>query len=76
MKSGLDLNSLEKKLDASLEKETSYSLNEWIGQKRKNSYPSSHWEEQDRCPSCGRFCDIVTDLNENDECYECRSGMD
>ena len=74
--SGLDLSSLEEKLDTALEKETRDSLNSWLAQKRKNSYPSSHFEEKDRCPSCGSFCNILTDLNENDECFECRPGQD
>jgi len=30
--------------------------------KTKNSYPSSEFEEQDRCPSCGSYCNIHTDL--------------
>ena len=41
--------------------------------KTKNSTPSSEWESKDRCPSCGSFCDIHLDLDENDECNDCRS---
>ena len=40
----------------------------------KNSPPSSEWEFKDKCPSCGSFCDIHKDLNENDECNDCRSS--
>lgn len=40
----------------------------------KNSTPSSEFESKDRCPSCGSFCDIHKDLDENDECNDCRSS--
>lgn len=42
--------------------------------KTKNSTPSSEWEPKDRCPSCGSFCDIHLDLDENDECNDCRGS--
>ena len=42
--------------------------------KTKNSTPSSEWESKDRCPSCGSFCDVHKDLDENDECNDCRSS--
>ncbi len=38
----------------------------------KNSKPSSEFEEKDRCPSCGNYCNIFTDLDENDNCNDCR----
>ena len=40
----------------------------------KNSTPSSEWENEDRCPSCGSPCNIHTDLDENDECNDCRKN--
>ena len=40
--------------------------------KTKNSYPSSEFENKDKCPSCGSYCDIFKDLDENDECKDCR----
>jgi len=40
--------------------------------KTKNSYPSSEFESKDKCPSCGSFCNIYTDLDNNDNCNECR----
>ena len=40
--------------------------------KTKNSTPSSEWESKDRCPSCSSFCDVHKDLDENDECNDCR----
>lgn len=42
----------------------------------KNSYPSSEFEEKDRCPSCGSFCNIHSDLDDNDECNDCRNQID
>lgn len=42
--------------------------------KTKNSTPSSEFESKDRCPSCGSFCDINKDIDENDECNDCRSS--
>ena len=39
----------------------------------KNSYPSSEFEKADRCPSCGSPCNIHTDLDQNDECNDCRT---
>lgn len=39
----------------------------------KNSLPSSEWEKKDRCPSCGSYCNIHLDLDDNDECNDCRS---
>lgn len=41
--------------------------------KTKNNTPSSEHEAKDRCPSCGNYCNINTDLDENDECNDCRS---
>jgi hypothetical protein len=41
--------------------------------KTKNSLPSSEFEAKDRCPSCGSFCNIHADLDENDECNDCRT---
>ena len=38
----------------------------------KNSYPSSEFEHKDRCPSCGSFCNIHKDLNNKDECNDCK----
>lgn len=43
--------------------------------KTKNSTPSSEWESKDKCPSCGSFCDIHKDLDENDKCNNCRVIM-
>jgi hypothetical protein len=40
--------------------------------KTKNSYPSSEFESKDRCPSCSSFCNIHTDLDDNDNCNDCR----
>lgn len=40
--------------------------------KTLNSYPTSEFEAKDRCPSCGNYCNIFTDLDENDECNDCR----
>jgi hypothetical protein len=40
--------------------------------KTKNSSPSSEFEEEDKCPSCGSTCNIHTDLDDNDNCNECR----
>ncbi len=31
--------------------------------------------EEDKCPSCGSPCDIHSDLDENDECNDCRESM-
>jgi hypothetical protein len=39
----------------------------------KNSYPSSDFEQGDKCPSCGNSCNIHTDLDDNDECNDCRA---
>ena len=44
-----------------------------IKMKTKNSYPSSEFEQKDKCPSCGSFCNIHTDLSDNDECNDCRT---
>ena len=41
--------------------------------KTKNSHPSSEFESKDRCPSCGSYCDIHIDLDDNDECNDCRT---
>ena len=38
----------------------------------KNSPPSSEFEHQDRCPSCGSPCNIFTDLDDKDYCNDCR----
>lgn len=40
--------------------------------KTKNSYPSSNFEQEDKCPSCGSPCNIHSDLDDNDECNDCR----
>jgi formylmethanofuran dehydrogenase subunit B len=40
--------------------------------KTKNSHPSSEFESKDRCPSCGSYCDIHIDLDDNDECNDCK----
>lgn len=40
--------------------------------KTKNNYPTSEFEAKDRCPSCGSYCNIFTDLDENDNCNDCR----
>jgi hypothetical protein len=39
---------------------------------KKNSTPSSHWESEDRCPSCGEPCDVSKDLDDKDYCNICR----
>lgn len=44
--------------------------------KTKNSYPSSEFEDKDKCPSCGSYCNINTDLDDNDECNDCRNQID
>ena len=41
----------------------------------KNNAPSSEFEDEDKCPSCGSPCDIHTDLDENDECNECGNNI-
>jgi hypothetical protein len=41
----------------------------------KNNFPSSEFESKDRCPSCGSFCDLHKDLDENDECNDCRDSF-
>jgi hypothetical protein len=38
----------------------------------KNSTPSSEFEHEDRCPSCGSPCNILTDLDDKDYCNDCR----
>ena len=38
----------------------------------KNSPPSSEFEHEDRCPSCGSPCNIHTDLDDKDYCNDCR----
>jgi hypothetical protein len=40
--------------------------------KTKNSNPSSEFESKDRCPSCGSYCDIHIDLDDNDKCNDCK----
>lgn len=42
----------------------------------KNNPPSSEFEHKDKCPSCGSPCNIHTDLDDNDECNECRNQID
>jgi len=42
----------------------------------KNSTPSSEFEHEDKCPSCGSPCNIHTDLDANDNCNECRDQID
>jgi len=41
----------------------------------KNSTPSSEFEHEDKCPSCGSPCNIHTDLDANDNCNECRDQI-
>lgn len=43
---------------------------------KNNPIPSSYHEAKDRCPSCGSYVNIDTDLDENDFCNECRDGSD
>ena len=38
----------------------------------KNSWPSSAHAQADQCPSCGSFCNILRDLDEQDYCNDCR----
>lgn len=38
----------------------------------KNSIPSSEHAQLDQCPSCGSFCDIFKDLDDQDYCNDCR----
>ena len=38
----------------------------------KNSFPSSHFEHEDRCPNCGDPCDVEKDMDEKDYCNNCR----
>lgn len=40
--------------------------------KNKNSTPSSNFENQDRCPSCGSPCNVEKDLDDKDYCNNCR----
>lgn len=40
--------------------------------KTLNSSPTSEFEQKDRCPSCGSFCNIFKDLDEKDYCNDCR----
>lgn len=60
--------------DFCLELNISLSLNlpQLSDIKTKNSSPSSEFEQEDKCPSCGSPCDIHIDLDERDECNECR----
>lgn len=37
-----------------------------------NNFPSSEFEQKDKYPSCGSYCNIHTDLDENNECNDCR----
>ena len=41
--------------------------------KTKNNIPSNEFEAEDRCPSCGSKCNVHTDLDENDQCNDCRN---
>ncbi len=41
----------------------------------KNNYPSSEFENEDRCPSCGSPCNIHTDLDADDYCNDCRKNI-
>lgn len=43
---------------------------------KNNPIPSSYHEAKDRCPSCGVYVNIDTDLDENDFCNECRNQSD
>lgn len=38
-----------------------------------NSSPSSEWGAVDKCPSCGSPCNIYIDLDDNDNCNDCRN---
>ena len=38
-----------------------------------NSSPSSEWDAVDKCPSCGSPCNIYIDLDDNDNCNDCRN---
>jgi len=38
----------------------------------RNSTPSNYHEERDRCPSCGSYCNLDTDLDDKDQCNNCR----
>lgn len=38
----------------------------------KNHFPTSYHEAADRCPSCGKECNIDLDLDEHDYCNNCR----
>ena len=38
----------------------------------KNHTPTSYFEDRDRCPSCGSYCNVDIDLDENDYCNNCR----
>lgn len=44
--------------------------------KTKNNKPSSEFAHEDKCPSCGSPCNIHTDLDDNDECNDCRNQID
>src|SRR5690606_6230124 len=34
--------------------------------KTKNNFPTSEFEEKDKCPSCGSYCNIHTDLDDKE----------
>lgn len=54
-------------------KKVQFHFEKTIGKsKNKNSPPSSEFEQKDRCPSCGSYCNVFTDLDEKDYCNECR----
>jgi hypothetical protein len=40
--------------------------------KTLNNRPTCEFEQKDRCPSCGSFCNIFEDLDEKDYCNDCR----
>ena len=44
--------------------------------KTKNNKPSSEFAHEDKCPSCGSPCNIHADLDDNDECNDCRNQID
>ena len=41
----------------------------------ENNTPTSHFEDVDRCPSCGVYCNVDKDLDDKDNCNKCRNGL-
>lgn len=39
----------------------------------KNHKPTSEHSQADQCPSCGSYCDIFQDLDDQDYCNDCRA---